>query len=91
MPGDLGVAFLSARSLLIDRHDPAASMALLNGLAIPADNPRLVLQVGVLRSDAYLAMGHPDSARAVLQGIAQTFPDNPQVQRVTAEAIGKIP
>ncbi|HOX21071.1 MAG TPA: tetratricopeptide repeat protein [Gemmatimonadales bacterium] len=91
MPGDLNVAFLSARSLLIDRHDPAAAMALLNGLAIPGDNPRLVLQVGVLRSDAYLAMGHPDSAQAVLQGIAQAFPDNPQVQRVTAEAIGKIP
>ncbi len=91
MPGDLNVAFLLARSLLIDRHDPAASMALLDGLTIPADNPRLVLQVGVLRSDAYLAMGHPDSARAVLQDIAQQFPENPQVQRVTSEAIGKLP
>ena len=91
MPGDLTVAFLSARSQLVDRHDPSAALATLNGLTIPADNPRMVLQAGILRSDAYLASGQPDSARAILQGIAQQFPDNPQVQRVTTEAMGKLP
>ncbi len=91
MPGDLTVAFLSARSMLIDRHDPASALTMLNGLAIPADNPRMVLQAGVLRSDAYVALGQPDSARAALQAVAQQFPDNPQVQRVIGEATAKLP
>lgn len=91
MPGDLPVALLAARSQLIDRHDPAAAMTALNGLTIPADNPRMVLQAGILRSDVYVALGQPDSARAVLQGVAQQFPDNPQVQRVIGEATAKLP
>lgn len=91
MPGDLTVALLAARSLLVDRHDPAAAMALLNGLSIPADNPRMVMQAAVVRSEAWVALGQADSARAVLQAVAQQYPDNPQVQRVIGEATAKLP
>lgn len=91
MPGDFGVAILAARSLLVDRHDPAGAMAAANALAVPADNPRAALQAGTLRGDIYVAMGFPDSARTVLQGLAAQFPDSPMVQFVTQEAIGKLP
>ena len=91
MPGDLGVQLMAARSMLIDRHDPAAAMAALNGLSIPADNPRAALQAGILRSDIFVAMGQPDSARAALNQLTQQFPDNPMVQRVVGEATAKLP
>ena len=91
MPGDLGVQLMAARSMLIDRHEPAAAMAALNGLSIPADNPRAALQAGILRSDIFVAMGQPDSARAALNQLTQQFPDNPMVQRVVGEATAKLP
>ncbi len=91
MPGDPGVAFLAVRSLLVDRNDPAAAMAALDSLALPPDNPRLVLQSAMLRSDIFVAMGHPDSARAALQSVLQQYPDNPMVQRVVGEAAAKLP
>jgi uncharacterized membrane protein len=91
MPGDFTVALLAARSTLVDRHDPAGALAAVNALSVPADNPRMVLQAGLLRSDIYTALGQPDSARASLQGILQQFPDNPMVQRVIGEATAKLP
>ena len=90
MPGDPGVAFLAVRSLLVDRNDPAAAMAALDSLALPPDNPRLVLQSAMLRSDIFIAMGHPDSARAALQAVLQQYPDNPMVQRVVGQATAKL-
>lgn len=91
LPDDFGAQLLAARSQLIDRHDPAAAMASLDRLKVPADNARMVLQAGILRSDAYAALGYPDSARAVLQGLTAQFPDNPMVQRVVGEASAKLP
>jgi len=90
MPGDPGVAFLAVRSLLVDRNDPAAAMAALDSLALAPDNPRLVLQSAMLRSDIFVAMGHPDSARAALQAVLQQYPDNPMVQRVVGQATAKL-
>jgi uncharacterized membrane protein len=90
MPGDPGVAFLAVRSLLVDRNDPAAAMAALDSLALPPDNPRLILQSAMLRSDIFVAMGHPDSARAALQAVLQQYPDNPMVQRVVGQATAKL-
>lgn len=91
MPGDVLVQLLAARSLLIDRHDPAAAMAALDAVAVPAGNARLTLQVAVLRSDAFVAMDQADSARAVLQQVAAEFPDNAMVQRVVGEVSEKLP
>lgn len=91
MPDDFGVQLLAARSQLIDRHDPSAAMASLNAMIVPTDNPRMALQAGLLRSDVYLALGQPDSARGVLQHLTAQFPDDPMVQRVVGEASGKLP
>jgi len=91
MPDDFGVQLLAARSVLIDRRDPTGAMAALNAISVPADNARMALQAGLLRSDIYVAMSQPDSARAVLQQLTQQFPDNPMVQRVVGEAGAKLP
>jgi len=91
MPGDFGVQLLAARSQLIDLHDPAGAMTRINALEIPADNPRMALQAGMLRSDVYVAMGQPDSARAVLQQLTAQYPDNPMVTRVVGDASAKLP
>ncbi len=91
MPDDFGVQLLAARSQLIDLHDPAAAMASLEQLQVPADDARMALQAGMLRSEIYVVMGQPDSAHAVLQRLTQQFPDNPMVQRVVGEANARIP
>jgi len=90
MPNDFTVQLLAARSLLVDRHDPAAAMAAAAAIDAPPDNARMVLQVGLLQSDSWTAMGEPDSARAVLQGLTGAFPDNPMVQRVVQGALDKL-
>lgn len=91
MPDDFGVQLLAARSQLSDLHDPVAAMAALNQMQVPTDNARMALQAGILRSDVYLAMGFPDSARGVLQRLTEQFPDNPMVTRVVGEAGAKLP
>jgi uncharacterized membrane protein len=90
MPGDPGVGFLVVRSVLTDRHDPAGAMAALDSLPLPADNPRIALQAAMLRSDIFVALSQPDSARAALQAVLQKYPDNPMVKRVVGEATAKL-
>jgi uncharacterized membrane protein len=85
MPGDPGVAMLAVQSLIMDRKDPAAALASLDSLKVPADNPRFEIQVGVLRSQALAAAGKPDSARAILTGLAQKYPESRGVQRALEE------
>jgi len=91
MPDDFGVQLLAARSQLVDLRDPAAAMASLDRLEVPPSNARMALQAGILRSDAYVALGYPDSARAVLDHLTAQFPENPMVLRVVGEANAKLP
>jgi uncharacterized membrane protein len=91
MPGDISVALLAVRSLLVDRHDPAAALAALDSLAGGLDSPGATFQAGMLRSDAYVALGQPDSARAVLQRLQLEFADNPRMQTMIGEAMGLLP
>lgn len=91
LPEDFSVQVLAARSLLVDQHDPAGAAAALGALTVPPDNPRMALMAGLLRTDIYVAQGFPDSARAVLEGLKTAFPDNPMVERITGEALAKLP
>jgi hypothetical protein len=85
MPGDPGVAMLAVQSLITDRKDPAAALASLDSLKVPADNPRFEVQVGVLRSQALAAAGQSDSARAVLTQLVQKYPESRGVKRALEE------
>ena len=58
-----------------DKNDGRAALTALTRVSVPPDDRRLRLRVGFLKSDAYVAVGKPDSARAVLQQLSTDFPD----------------
>jgi hypothetical protein len=80
-PADMEVQLMAADSLLIDRKDPAKALALLAGLTVPADQPRLRRRHALLTADALLASGQRDAARAALQSLLAQFPETHTVRR----------
>jgi hypothetical protein len=84
-PGDPSVALLAVESLIRDRHDPGAALAMLDTLPAPAGSRRWEQQTGLLRSEALVAAGQTDSARAVLTALAQKYPESRGVQRALGE------
>lgn len=79
-PADTTVRFLAIESLLRDKGDAKSALAVLSGMRVPDDNPRLRLRRDFLKVDAFLATGHADSARATLEQLAAAFPDNPRIK-----------
>jgi uncharacterized membrane protein len=86
-PGDFGIQLLLIESTLRDRKDPARALEALAQITLPPDDSRAALRVGLLRSEAYVAAGQVESARAVLAALAEQFPESRWVQ----EAIAKLP
>lgn len=85
LPDDPSVRLLAAESVLKDRKDPAGALAALNAIQV-APEDRLNIRKGLLASDAYVAAGQKDSARAVLNDLAQRFPQ----ARFIADALKKL-
>ncbi len=79
--------FLVVESKLRDRNDPQGALADLRMMQVAEDDPRLAPRKGLLTSQAYVAAGHPDSAKAVLTEVARRFPNNRGVQ----DALAKLP
>jgi uncharacterized membrane protein len=79
-PDDTTVRFLAIESLVRDRNDGKGALAALARLTVPAGDQRLRVRYGFLKTDAFLAAGRPDSARATLEQMARDFPDNPRVK-----------
>ena len=79
-PNDTTVRFLAIESVVRDRNDGKAALAALAGLTVPAGDQRLRLRYGFLKTDAFLAAGRSDSARATLEQLARDFPDNPRIK-----------
>jgi uncharacterized membrane protein len=86
IPDDPNVGFIAVESRLRDRHDAQGALAALDAMPQPADNPRMIMRTGMLRSEILVATGQTDSARAVLTALQQRFPDNPWV----GEALRKL-
>lgn len=84
-PGDPAVTLLAVQSVIRDRHDPAGALAILDTLRQPEGNRRWDQQVGILRSEALVAAGLTDSARAVLTALARKYPESRGVQRALGE------
>lgn len=84
-PADPTVKLLAAESMLKDRKDPAGALAALNAIQV-APEDRLNIRKGMLASDAWVAAGQKDSARAVLTDLARRFPQAGFV----AEALKKL-
>jgi len=87
VPDDPAVALLLVESMLRDRQDPQSALTALRTLT-PDDSPRLTLQKGMLESEALAALGHGDSARAVLEDLSRRFPG---AERRLAEARARLP
>ena len=79
-PDDPDVRLLVVQSLIEDRKDGRAALAALDAIRVPDSVTRLVVRVGLLRADAYVALGLSDSARLALQALAGRFPENPAVR-----------
>jgi len=84
-PGDTTVRFLAIESLVRDRNDSKAALAALAQLTVPPDDQRLRLRYGFLKTDAFLAAGRSDSARATLEQLARDFPENTRIRERLAQ------
>jgi uncharacterized membrane protein len=73
-PNDTTVQLLHIESQLRDRQDAKGALTALGALHPTPDNPRLVVRVGMLTADSYVALGQADSAKAVLRRLVAQFP-----------------
>ena len=80
-PSEPAVQVMAAQSLLEQRHDPAAALALLRAVAVAADDPQLRFRHGWLTADALEALGQTDQARTTLQQLRSEFPDSARLRR----------
>lgn len=71
---DTTVQLIHIESQLLDRQDAKGALAALSALHPAPSDPRLVGRVGLLTANAYVALGQPDSARAVLRRLVAQFP-----------------
>lgn len=74
------VRLLRVESLLLDRKDYPAALAAADSISLPATDARLRARQATLKADVYLAMGKPDSARAVLAPVVTAFPQNTRLK-----------
>jgi len=77
-PNDTNVRILAIESILRDKRDARTTLNALSHVTPGADDRRLQTRVAFLRADAYVAVGKPDSARAVLEQLGTAFPDMQQ-------------
>lgn len=87
MPDDPTVRFLGVESQIKDRGEPRAALVTLATIDPPADEVRLQMRKAMLSADAYRALGVPDSATVMLQGLLQRYPDNPRVKSMVERAM----
>ena len=79
-PDDPDVRLLVVQSLIEDRKDGRAALTALDAMSVPDTLTRMVVRVGLLRADAYAALGLSDSARLTIQALAHRFPESPAVR-----------
>ena len=80
-PGDPDAQLLRVASLIEDLKDGRAALAALDAATVPDTIPRYAVRAGMLRADAYAALGLADSARLTIEALAARFPDNPAVRQ----------
>jgi uncharacterized membrane protein len=78
-PADTAIRFLAIESKLRDRNDPVGALTDLAQFPIPPEN-RYATRHGLLTAQALVASGRVDSARVILTGLLQRFPQNQAVK-----------
>lgn len=79
-PENPEVRLLRVESLLLDRKDYPAALAAADSVRIPDADARLRARRATLEADAYIGLGKPDSARAVLAPVVAAFPQNTRLK-----------
>jgi len=64
----------------MDRKDYRAALAAADSVTLPDTDARLRARRATLQADAFLALGKPDSARAVLTPVVTAFPQNTRLK-----------
>lgn len=85
-PHNAAVQVLAAESLLRDRHDPQAALALLRKSVVPPDERQLRFRHGWLTANALDALGQTALAQVTLRELQTEFPDSARVRKRLAEA-----
>jgi uncharacterized membrane protein len=75
-PADTNIRFLRVESLLLDSKDYRGALVTIDSITIAPSDARLGARRATLKADIYLALGRPDSARAVLATAVAAFPQN---------------
>jgi predicted Zn-dependent protease len=84
-PDDPGVKLLGAESLLKDKKDPAAAIAALEAMPPQKESRFFEVQKGMMLSDAFVAAGQKDSAKALLTALQAKYPQFPWIKDALAK------
>ena len=80
-PNDPEVQLTAAESLLVDKKDARAALALLGRIAPPQDYRSLRIRHGTLTADALEAAGQREGAAAIVQALVTEYPDVPRLKQ----------
>jgi len=84
-PNDTSARLLVIESLIVDQKDGRAALAALAHFPATPDSRFLRFRVGLLRGDAFVSAGMPDSARATLEAMSREFANNRAVEERMAK------
>src|SRR3989475_8425567 len=85
LPDDTSARLLAIESLIMDKQDGRAALAALASFPAVPDSRFLRFRVGMLRADAFVAAGMPDSAKATLEAMSREFANNRAVEERQAK------
>jgi uncharacterized membrane protein len=80
-PNDPDVQLAAAESLLVDKKDARAALAVLGRISPPQDNRALRIRHGSLTADALEAAGQREGAAAIVQALVTEYPDVPRLKQ----------
>src|SRR5439155_9181460 len=86
-PDNIDVQLLAVESTITDKKDGKAALAAIGKVSLPPNDTRMALRRDFLTADAWVLAGKPDSARAILERLAVTLPDNPRIR----DRLAKLP
>jgi uncharacterized membrane protein len=75
-PEDATAQIMGVESLILDRKDYVGAQVALAKIPMPPDTARNYRRYQIARADAYIGMGHRDSARALLEPLLAKAPTN---------------
>jgi uncharacterized membrane protein len=89
-PNDPFVQMAYAQSLMLDRKDPKAALAVLDGIRMPDSLGFMKARLAFQKVDAFAAAGMNDSARATLTALGRQFANNPRMSGMIRQRMERL-